>query len=202
LTAQIQPGQRIAKRIFDLVFAVIGLTLSMPIIIVAWLVASLETRANGLFFQPRVGQNGIIFRLVKIKTMKQVDGVNTSVTTKQDPRITVSGRFMRKTKIDELPQFWNVLVGNMSFVGPRPDVTGYADKLVGQDRVLLCLRPGLTGPATLKYRNEEAILASKNNPELYNDEVIWPDKVRINLEYIRNYSFRKDLFYIWKSVVS
>jgi lipopolysaccharide/colanic/teichoic acid biosynthesis glycosyltransferase len=132
--------------------------------------------------------------------MRPVQGVETVVTTDQDPRITPLGRFWRKTKIDELPQLINVLKGDMSFVGPRPDVPGFADRLVGEERLLLSIRPGITGPATLKYRNEEQILMEVDDPEKYNREVIFPDKVRINLEYIREHSFWKDLKYIWMTV--
>ena len=110
------------------------------------------------------------------------------------------GRFFRKTKIDELPQLWNVLLGHMSFVGPRPDVPGYADKLTGVERAVLSLRPGITGPATLKYRDEEEILATQDDPEQYNREVIYPDKVQINLQYIREWSFLGDLRYILATV--
>lgn len=125
--------------------------------------------------------------------MKPVKGVTTSVTAKNDPRISKVGRFWRKTKIDELPQLWNVLVGDMSFVGPRPDVPGFADKLKGEDRIILTVRPGITGTATLKYRNEEELLGMQSDAELYNTQVIWPDKVRINKHYINNYSIWLDI---------
>lgn len=111
------------------------------------------------------------------------------------------GRLFRRLKIDELPQLWNVLVGDMSFVGPRPDVPGFADRLEGRERLLLSIRPGITGPATIKYRNEEEILERQSDPETYNREVIWPDKVRINLEYIANWRMADDLKYIWQTVV-
>lgn len=124
----------------------------------------------------------------------------TTVTTDTDPRITRLGRFFRKTKLDELPQLIHVLLGQMSFVGPRPDVPGFADNLSGDDRIILSVRPGITGPATLKYRNEESILAGQDDPERYNDEVIFPDKVRLNKEYVENYSFRKDIKYIWQTI--
>jgi lipopolysaccharide/colanic/teichoic acid biosynthesis glycosyltransferase len=115
-------------------------------------------------------------------------------------RITKNGKFFRDTKIDELPQLFNVLFGTMSFVGPRPDVEGYADKLEGEDRLVLTVRPGITGPASLKYKNEEDILAKVDNPKEYNDKVIWPDKVKINMEYIQNWSLKKDIEYIVKSI--
>ncbi len=122
------------------------------------------------------------------------------VTTSNDRRITKSGAFFRRTKIDELPQLFNVLIGDMSFVGPRPDVPGYADRLEGEARAILELRPGITGPASLKYKNEEEILAQQKDPKMYNDTVIWPDKVAINLEYIQNWSFKKDMEYIFQTI--
>jgi lipopolysaccharide/colanic/teichoic acid biosynthesis glycosyltransferase len=192
--------QAALKRGFDFCVAIVGVSATGWLILVAWLAASIDTRSNGLFIQKRVGRRGRIFRVLKIRTMRPVQGVETVVTTDQDPRITPLGRFWRKTKIDELPQLINVLKGDMSFVGPRPDVPGFADRLVGEERLLLSIRPGITGPATLKYRNEEQILMEVDDPEKYNREVIFPDKVRINLEYIREHSFWKDLKYIWMTV--
>lgn len=190
---------RILKRTFDIVFSALGLLVSSPIMLAAFIIASLETKSNGFFVQKRIGRHGRGFQLVKIKSMKRVDGVDSTVTTRNDVRITKSGAFFRRTKIDELPQLWNVLKGDMSFVGPRPDVPGYADKLQGADRAVLTLRPGITGPASLKYKDEEALLAAQAQPEQYNDEVIWPDKVSINVDYIRHYSFVQDLTYIVKT---
>jgi lipopolysaccharide/colanic/teichoic acid biosynthesis glycosyltransferase len=159
-----------------------------------------ETESNGFFIQKRVGKDGKLFNVIKIKTMKKVDGVNTTITSSNDVRITKSGKFFRDTKIDELPQLWNVLIGDMSFVGPRPDVPGYADKLECDDLIVLTIRPGITGPASLKYKNEEEILSIQDNPKEYNDTVIWPDKVKINKEYIKNWSLKKDIEYIFKTV--
>ena len=133
--------------------------------------------------------------------MKENVSIDTNITSSNGMRITNSGAFYRNAKIDELPQLWNVLIGQMSFVGPRPDVLGYADRLQGEDRIILSLRPGITGPAQLAYKNEEEVLANQNDPVKYNDEIIWPDKVRINREYIGNYSFFKDFYYIWKTIV-
>ena len=195
-------GQIIIKGAFDLLLALVGLALAMPIIILGWVIASIETNSNGFFLQKRVGKNGQIFTLVKIKTMKPVSGINTHVTQKNDVRITKSGVFFRKTKIDELPQLWNVLIGQMSFVGPRPDIKGYADKLQGKDKMILSVRPGITGPASLKYKNEEILLAKQANPEQYNNEVIWPDKVKINVNYVKNWSFSQDLLYIYQTIIS
>tara|TARA_B110000208_G_C11753556_1_gene424320 strand:+ start:697 stop:1296 length:600 start_codon:yes stop_codon:yes gene_type:complete len=192
--------QVLVKRSFDFTLSVIGLAVASPIIILSWLVASVETRSNGLFFQKRVGRNKKIFILVKIKTMKPVLGINTNVTKSNDARITKSGALFRNAKIDELPQLWNVLLGQMSFVGPRPDVEGYADRLIGTDNLILSVRPGITGPASLKYKNEEDLLMKQVNPEQYNNDVIWPDKVQINIEYVNNWSFIKDLNYIYQTV--
>ncbi|WP_299315579.1 sugar transferase, partial [uncultured Halomonas sp.] len=149
----------------------------------------------------RVGQHGRRFRVVKIRTMRPSAEVTTTVTTGRDPRITSIGRFLRRTKIDELPQLFNVLLGQMSFVGPRPDVPGFADRLEGEERAMLSLKPGITGPATLAYRHEEVLLTEQDDPERYNREVIWPDKVRLNLEYIRRWSLLGDIRYIWQTVV-
>jgi lipopolysaccharide/colanic/teichoic acid biosynthesis glycosyltransferase len=192
--------QRVQKRSFDILLSFVGLTFSLPIIFLAWLVATIETRSNGFFIQKRVGQNAKMINVIKIKTMKPKSQHLGTITTKNDSRITKSGKFFRKTKIDELPQLFNVLIGDMSLVGPRPDVPGYADKLKGEDREILSLRPGITGPATLKYKNEEELLASVKNPKEYNDKVIWPDKVKINKEYIKNWSLKKDIKYIWETV--
>ena len=188
------------KRSFDIVVSFLGLTFSWWLIFIAWVIATFETKSNGFFIQKRVGKNGKIFNVIKIKTMKKVEGVDTTITSSNDVRITKSGKFFRDTKIDELPQLINVLIGDMSFVGPRPDVPGYADKLEGEDRIVLSIRPGITGPASLKYKNEEEILASQNDPKWYNDKIIWPDKVRINKEYIKNWSLKTDIEYIIKTV--
>jgi lipopolysaccharide/colanic/teichoic acid biosynthesis glycosyltransferase len=191
---------RFLKNTFDFIFSLFGLLASCWLILIAWIVATIETKSNGIFIQKRVGKNGNFFSVFKIKTMKQVKGIDTTITSSNDVRITKSGKFFRDTKIDELPQLWNVFIGDMSFVGPRPDVEGYADKLKGDDRIVLTIRPGITGPASLKYKNEEGILSNQENPKEYNDTVIWPDKVKINIEYIKNWSLKKDIQYILKTV--
>ena len=192
---------RIQKRVFDLLLSVIGITLTWWIMLLAWVVATIETRSNGLFMQERVGKKGKRFQVFKIKTMKSIPGVDTTVTTNGDVRITKSGTFFRKTKIDELPQLFNVLFGTMSFVGARPDVPGFADKLEGEDRVILELSPGITGPSSLKYKDEEELLAKQKDPERYNAEIIWPDKVWINKAYIKGWSLKKDVEYIIKTII-
>lgn len=191
-------GQRLAKRSFDLALAVPGLVLAAPLIAVAALLARRDTGASGIFRQQRIGRHGAPFTVYKIRTMRAVEG--TSVTTADDSRITPLGARLRRWKIDELPQLWNVVRGDMSFVGPRPDVAGYADKLEGEDRVVLELRPGITGPATLKYRDEERLLQAADDPERHNREVIWPDKVAINRHYLENYSLMQDITLIWRTV--
>jgi len=192
---------QIIKAVFDFSLALLGLIFSLPIIVLAWIVASIETRSNGFFLQKRVGKKGEIFTLVKIKTMKPVSGIHTHITQVGDPRITLSGIFFRKTKIDELPQLFNVLIGQMSFVGPRPDVEGYADQLQGDQRMILSIRPGITGPASIKYRDEETLLSQQENPEQYNRQVIWPDKVKINMQYVKNWSLLSDIRYIYQTIV-
>ena len=131
--------------------------------------------------------------------MRTIPDQITTVTTANDPRITKLGSFFRRSKIDELPQLINVLIGDMSFVGPRPDVPGYADKLTGDDRIILSIRPGITGPASLKYRNEELILAKQADPEEYNRTVIYPYKVKINKSYVETWEFTGDIHYIWRT---
>ena len=145
-----------------------------------------------LFRQKRVGKDGKLFSLIKFRSMTVHHGGST-VSVAGESRITPLGAKLRRYKLDELPELWNVLKADMSFVGPRPDVPGYADALTGEDREMLQLRPGITGPATLKYRNEEEILASVEDPQKYNDEVIFPDKVRINRYYLHHYSFWMDI---------
>lgn len=196
------PFQRLQKRLLDLLLSVVGLVLFGWLILLAALIARIDTGLSGFFRQARIGKDAKSFQVVKIRSMKPGKDFNTSVTTDKDPRISQVGRFWRKTKIDELPQLWNVLTGNMSFVGPRPDVPGFADKLEGEDRVILSIRPGITGPASLQFKDEEHVLAEQDDPESYNREVIWPEKVRINKGYIENYRLSRDIYYIWKTIFS
>jgi lipopolysaccharide/colanic/teichoic acid biosynthesis glycosyltransferase len=194
--------QEAAKRALDVVVSGVVLVASSPLLLVGWLAATVETRQNGLFRQVRIGRDGTPFEVIKLRTMRTVDGVDTTVTTRHDVRITRSGAWLRRLKIDELPQLINVLRGEMSLVGPRPDVPGFADRLEGPDRVILTVRPGITGPAALAYRHEEAILAEVPDPETYNREVIWPDKVRINREYVEHYRLRADFTWLVRTVRS
>ena len=191
---------RVVKRTFDLLFSLLGIALTGWLVLFAYAAASLDTRQNGLFRQSRVGRHGRLFTVLKLRTMRGGRGGGSTVTAAGDPRITRLGAWLRKTKVDELPQLVNILLGQMSFVGPRPDVPGYADRLEGEDRIMLTVRPGITGPATLKYRDEERLLAARADPVHYNDTVIYPDKVQINRSYVREYSFRKDLRYLFQTL--
>ena len=181
------------KWLFDRLMAFVGLLLLWPaLLVVAILIKIKMPRGSIIFKQKRVGLNGKLFTMYKFRTVIVGHG-GSSVSVAGESRITPLGRILRKYKLDELPELWNVFIGDMSFVGPRPDIPGYADALVGRDCDILKLRPGITGPASLKYANEEEILAQVENPKEYNDTVIFPDKVRINLDYYRNHSFVGDL---------
>ena len=188
------------KWIFDRSVALIGLLFLWPVLIVVAILIKMKMPGGpAIFKQKRVGLHGDLFTMYKFRSMTVSHG-GSSVSVAGESRITPLGATLRKYKLDELPELWNVLIGDMSFVGPRPDVPGYADMLEGEDRLILELRPGITGPASLKYRNEEELLAQVEDPQRYNDEVIYPDKVRINLEYYRNHTLMGDLKYIFETV--
>ena len=190
----------ILKYIFDRTTAFIGLLFIGPVLLIVAILIKCKMPGPVLFVQQRVGKDGRLFACHKFRSMTTVHG-GSSVSVAGESRITPLGAQLRRYKLDELPELWDVLVGNMSFVGPRPDVPGYADQLQGEDRIILSLRPGITGPATLKYRNEEELLATVENPVQYNDEVIYPDKVRINRYYAEHYSFIDDLKMIFCTVL-
>lgn len=188
------------KYIFDRIFAFIGLFLLCPILIIVAILIKIKMKDGPVIFsQQRVGKNGKLFTMYKFRSM-YVGHKGSSVSIAGENRITPFGAKLRKYKIDELPELWNVLIGDMSFVGPRPDVPGYADQLVGEYRKILKLRPGITGPSSLKYANEEVILSLIDNPEKYNKEVIYPDKVEINLTYYYNNSLWGDILLIIKTI--
>ncbi len=181
------------KYIFDRVAALIGLLCIWWLLIIVAIIIKIKMPGGpAIFKQTRIGRHGKPFTMYKFRTMT-VNHSGSSVSVAGESRITPLGAVLRKYKIDELPELWNVLIADMSFVGPRPDVPGYADALTGDDREVLLLRPGITGPASLKYRNEEEILAAVDNPQIYNDNIIFPDKVRINRYYLHNYSFVSDI---------
>ncbi len=190
------------KWLFDRIVSLIGLILLFPALLVITILIKMKMPGGPVFFtQKRVGQYGKIFTMHKFRSMT-VQHSGSSISIKGEVRITPLGAVLRKYKLDELPELWDVLVGNMSFVGPRPDVPGYADKLQGEKSKVLNLKPGITGPASLKYRNEEEILAEQVDPQRYNDEVIFPDKVRINLNYLKNRSFLLDVKIIIYTILS
>ena len=194
-------GARTAKRSFDIFASATGLLFFGWLIAIGWVVATLDTRKNGFYFHSRVGFQGKIFQLIKLRTMRDRPGAQSTIILKGDPRITFVGNFLRRWKLDELPQIANVLLGDMSLVGPRPDVSGYADELEPETKaVLLSVRPGITGPATIAYRNEDVILSKQSDPVKFNDTVIYPEKVRLNIAYIGNWSFWADIKYILKTI--
>ena len=204
------------KFVFDKVVSLVGLIVLSPVLLIVALLIKCKMPGPILFCQQRVGRYGRIFTVYKFRTMTvkaeaSVASRNSeasSIASQEQSRITLLGEKLRRYKLDELPELWNVLKGDMSFVGPRPDVPGYADQLQGEDREVLLLRPGITGPASLKYRNEEDILEAVDEAlqkgrsglpmgittvQEYNDNVIYPDKVRLNRYYLHHYSFIKDI---------
>ena len=205
----------ILKRLFDITASFFGLLFLWPVLLIVAIMVKVKMPGGPAFFvQKRVGKGGKLFNCHKFRTMT-VKHNGSTVSVAGDSRITPFGAVLRHYKLDELPGLWDVLIGNMSFVGPRPDVPGYADKLSGDDRDVLKLRPGITGPATLKYRLEDEMISdyvAKRQAEgdkrpmqeiatEYNDKVIYPDKVRINCYYYRNYSFWKDIEMILATVL-
>ena len=188
------------KRSFDLTMAILGLFFVWWIILLGWIFAYYDAGKSGFFVQKRVGRYGRLFNVIKLRTMRSDIPVMTTITTDGDSRITNIGGILRQLKIDELPQLINVIFGDMSFVGPRPDVPGYADYLNGDDSIILRVRPGITGPASIKYKHENIMLRVQSDPEAYNRSVIWPDKVHINKNYIKNWSFWKDISFIMQTI--
>nr|WP_322626389.1 sugar transferase [uncultured Flavobacterium sp.] len=172
------------KRCFDIVLSLFCLVITGWITLFFYLVITLTTRQNGFFFQERIGRFGKRFTIFKLRSMSDMPF---------GKKVTSIGRFIRKYKIDEFPQFLNILIGDMSFVGPRPDIAGYYDVLQGDERCLLELRPGLTGPASIKYAREEELLSASDNPLFFNDNVLFPDKVALNMIYYKKQSFILDL---------
>jgi len=189
------------KKIFDLPVSLISLICLFPVFIVIFFLVKMDMPDGPVLFrQKRVGQDGKLFTLYKFRTMRLNSSLNT-ISVKGDDRITSIGKLLRKFKLDELPEIVNILNGDMSFVGPRPDVPGYADHLKGTDREILYLKPGITGPASLKYINEEELLSNVDDPKEFNDKVIFPDKVRINLLYLKNWSIWLDIKIIWHTII-
>lgn len=190
----------ISKRAFDIVFSLIGLLILSPVLALTGLCVRLSSRGPALFRQERTGRYGKPFTIYKFRTMVLNHG-GSSVSVKGESRITRLGSVLRKLKIDELPELWNILIGDMSFVGPRPDMPEYASRLQGEQREILSVRPGITSPASLKYAREEEILSTVSDPLKHFDEVIWPDKMEMNLRYVRSRTFIGDLILIIRTVL-
>ena len=205
----------ILKFLFDRIVSFLGLLFLWPVLLVVAILVKIKMPGGPAFFvQKRVGKDGKLFNCHKFRTMTMKHS-GSSVSVAGDSRITPLGAKLRHYKLDELPELWDVLIGNMSFVGPRPDVPGYADQLQGDDRDVLKLRPGITGPATLKYRLEDEMIAeyvaqrqkegdtreAQDIAVEYNDTVIYPDKVRLNCYYYRHYSFVKDIQMLFCTVL-
>lgn len=182
----------VAKRIFDIIASFLGLLIISPVILMIYVLIKILMPGPAFFRQRRTGKDGKLFTMVKFRTMVLNDGNNTT-SVRGDKRITPLGAVLRRYKLDELPELWNVLKGDMSLVGPRPDVPEFTGRLTGEEKLILSLRPGITGPATIKYSDEEELLAGVADPLQFTDEVIWPDKVKINLDYYYTRSFLKDL---------
>lgn len=191
----------IIKYIFDRFFSLIGLILLSPFLLVVFILHKIKMpKGSFIYRQNRVGKDGKLFKIFKIRTLRDNSEEAGSVTIADDERILPFGKWLRESKIDTFLELINILIGDMSFVGPRPDVPGYADKLEGDDRVILKMRPGLTCPASIKYRHEDEILARQDNPQEYNDTVIWPDKVKINREYYEKWSIWRDVSILFETI--
>lgn len=187
------------KRLFDIGASAVGLIILFPALLIVAILIKIKTPGPVFFLQKRVGRYGVQFTILKFRTMV-VGHTGNTVSVSGEGRITPLGAKLRKYKLDELPELWNILIGDMSFVGPRPDVQEYVVKLREEERKILDLRPGLTSPASIKYANEEEILASVPDPLKYFDEVIWPDKMRINIDYYMNRTFIGDIALILKTI--
>ncbi|WP_223606105.1 sugar transferase [Chryseobacterium sp. OSA05B] len=179
------------KNIFDGILALLLIVFLMPLLIILLLTAGMDTASGGLFVQKRIGQYGKPFMIYKFRTIHKKKRTCSRI-----------GMVMRKFKLDELPQLFNIVKGNMSFVGPRPDIEGYYDRLEGSDRKVLELKPGLTCEASIEYRNEETLLNNQDDPLKYNDEILFPHKVKMNLLYLENRSFKTDMKILWKTLVT
>lgn len=188
------------KRLFDLIFAIFGLLLLLPFFLAISILIKIDSKGSVFFIQDRVGQDTFLFKIIKFRTMIISEEIKSTISIKGDVRVTKFGEILRRYKIDELPELINILRGEMSFVGPRPDVPGYADKLNGDARNILKLRPGITSLASLKYSNEELLLSQQKNPIDYNNNIIYPDKVKMNLNYYKNHNLWIDIKIIFATI--
>lgn len=190
------------KRIFDVVFSCILLFCLWFVVLILFLIASLDTKSSGHFTQKRVGRNGRLFTIYKIKTIRPFVASGSITTLLSDLKISRCGAFLRRTKLDEMPQLWNILRGDMSFVGPRPDVP---EAYIGDKEdldLLFSVRPGLTGPASLAFYNEERLLQMEKFPDQYSRDILMPKKIELNLQYVLNYSLRVDIKIILRTIAS
>jgi len=189
----------VLKRLFDIITSFLGILVLSPVLLLVVILIKLRTPGSIFFCQKRTGRRGKPFMLYKFRTMIPYHS-GSSISVWGESRITPLGAKLRKYKVDELPELWNVLKGDMSLVGPRPDVPEYTERLKGEELRILDLRPGITSPASIRYANEEVLIASASDPHKYYNEVIWPDKVRLNLEYANNRSFFGDLIIIFDTI--
>tara|TARA_B100000780_G_scaffold184958_1_gene129852 strand:- start:494 stop:1081 length:588 start_codon:yes stop_codon:yes gene_type:complete len=188
------------KRLFDLIFAIFGLILLLPFFLAISILIKIDSKGSIFFIQDRVGQDAFLFKIIKFRTMTTSEEIKSTISIKGDVRVTKFGEILRRYKIDELPELINIVRGEMSFVGPRPDVPGYADKLNGDARNILKLKPGITSLASLKYSNEELLLSQQKNPIDYNNNIIYPDKVKMNLNYYKNHNLWIDIKIIFATI--
>ena len=188
------------KRLFDLIFAIFGLILLLPFFLAISILIKIDSKGSVFFIQDRVGQDAFLFKIIKFRTMTTSEEIKSTISIKGDVRVTRFGEILRRYKIDELPELINIVRGEMSFVGPRPDVPGYADKLNGDARNILKLKPGITSLASLKYSNEELLLSQQKNPIDYNNNIIYPDKVKMNLNYYKNHNLWIDIKIIFATI--
>ena len=188
------------KRLFDLIFAIFGLILLLPFFLAISILIKIDSKGSIFFIQDRVGQDTFLFKIIKFRTMTTSTEIKSTISIKGDVRVTRVGKILRRYKIDELPELINIVRGEMSFVGPRPDVPGYADKLNGDARNILKLKPGITSLASLKYSNEELLLSQQKNPIDFNNNIIYPDKVKMNLNYYKNHNLWIDIKIIFATI--
>ena len=188
------------KRLFDIIFSFVGIVFLFPVFIIVSILIKIDSSGPVFFVQERVGLNGKFFKIIKFRSMKTNHNNSLTVTLENDKRITRIGKKIRKYKIDEIPELINVFIGDMSLVGPRPDVPGYADLLKGESRNILKLRPGITSRASIKYANEEMILLNEDDPIAYNNNIIFPDKVKLNLNYYYNNNIWIDIKIIFATL--
>ncbi len=189
------------KRLFDILFSLLAIVLLSPVFLLISLAVKWDSKGSVFYLQERIGKDRKAFKIFKFRSMYQ-DGDHKGLLTvgARDPRVTPMGHFLRKYKLDELPQMFNVFKGDMSFVGPRPEVQKYVDLYTVEQLAVLSVRPGITDPASIKYRNENELLGKADDPEEYYIRVVMQDKLKCNLEYIENQSFFNDIKIIWSTI--